>query len=409
MHLLFSGYISAAADKVAITNGVISIIDKNSNTFNYNIDNFDGEEHTIQITPIIYNKSGKSAFITYKQSRESIDKNVQSNGENIIELENQKGTYYIKNDKNLTSETEAVKNKKLVNNSTYADTINLSGNTSVTSLALGKPASKLKNYYIDNILITLPNQNNKITVGSDTYRLASDTARTIKFKVNSNFEFLSTDTVCLQKYQSDRTWSNNIVIYNPSISNNNLILTKNDNNNDKITLDLSNNTQVESVTCEISNTSIVVDDKYCITSISNEDSTDKNSYITITNGAYTTSGAITDITLSYTAKKYTYSLIEATSDLASYTKIQSVVNTALNEVINNTENKESGTYINSSSNFTTNNIGNASNIIMPNGLTVNLTPYNSTGTSFNTTVTYNYSNVKETITKYRSEIINKIL
>ena len=401
--------ISAAADKVAITNGVISIINKNSNTFNYNIDNFDGKEHTIQITPIIYNKSGKSAFITYKQSIESIGKNVQSNGKNIIELENQKGTYYIKNNKNLTSETEAVKDKTLIDNSTYADTISLSSTNSVSSLALGKPASKLKKYYIDNILITLPSQNNEITVGNSKYRVASNDAKTIQFSVNRNLNFLPTSTVRLQKCQNDATWSN-IVTYTPSISNDNLILTKDDNNNnDKITLDLSNAAQVESVTCQISNTSSVVNNKYCITSISNEDDTDKTSYITITNGAYTTSGAITNINLSYTAKEYTYSLIEATSDLASYTKIRNVVNTALNKVINNTENKESGTYINSSSNFTTNNIFNTSNIIMPNKLTVSLAPYNSTGTTFNTDVTYNYSNVKETITKYRSEIINKIL
>ena len=54
-------------------------------------------------------------------------------------------------------------------------------------------------------------------------------------------------------------------------------------------------------------------------------------------------------------------------------------------------------------------IANASSIIMPNKLEVNLRQGGSVTTYFDTTVEYNYSNVQEIIRTYKSEIINKIL
>ncbi len=404
--------IRAIAEKVAITNGDISIINGDNNIFTYNIDNFDNKEHTIQITPIIYDKSGKSAFITYKQSiiNPTSTNVLSSSGKNIIELENNKNAYYIKDDINLYDETEAVKNKKLVNNSTYADTINLSGNTSVTSLALGKPISKLKNYYINQIAVTLPEE---ITAGSSKiYQVANTNARTINFYVNSDLNFLPVDNIQLQ-CKSGETWSSSVA-YSPSISNNKLILTKSVEPLNKIELDLSTNTQVESVTCSIGNSSTDINTntgdnitKYCITKISTT-TEPKNESINIGNAAYDTHGNRASLELNYTAYNVTYKLNSRTDELQSkYSVIKTAVDEALTKE-NLSNKKESSTYIDSSYSFTTNNINNINNIIIPNNLSVRLSE-TDLGVSFNTTVTYNYSYVQKTTATYKSKIINKFL
>lgn len=411
--------ISANADKVAIANGDISIIEKNGNTFTYAIDNFDDREHTIQITPIIYNKSGKSAFITYKQSIIENISNVLSGTNNIIELQNNKGTFYIKNNTNLTSGAATISGKELAGRTAYNDIITLSNNNAyVNSLILGKPVNSLKNYYIDTITLTLPDSNSQITVNdNEIYRVSNNQDNIIEFRVNSDLAFIPiTDNISIRKRIIDdmgiETWTA-VVYYIPSISGNSLILTNISNTTDTITLSLSNTSQVTSITCTLSQVATVgynstTITKYCITKFSESNSTEDKS-VFISNVAYNSSGAKVSLTLNYIANNYNYSLISTTNSLSSYSTIKSAVDYQLNAVIDQSSNKQSGKYIDSNSQFTMSNIANASSIIIPNSLNVSLRSGGSITTYFDTTVSYNYSNIQEIIRTYKSKIINKIL
>ena len=393
--------ISANAEKVAITNGDISIIEKNNNTFTYDIDNFDGKNHTIQITPIIYNKSGKSAFITYKQSIEEIKSD-------LIELENNKDSYYTINTTDLTAKTRTIGSELTPSIREYSNEITLNNKVSKSQLAFNKPTSSLKNYYIKTITITLPSSTIQ---SSNSITCWVSSGRTIEFQVDSNLNF-STDTVVKmdKKISIDgvsSTASN--VKHSPSINGNYLILT--DNENGVIRLDLSNKNQVSSVVCELEQESGTTTDKYFVTKVSETIYDPVSMPISLNNVAYSTSGAKTEITLNYTANSYRYSLTSLTGNLSNYAKIKSAVDLKLNSVINQSSNIQSGYYINSSDTFTMTNIANTNNIIMPNSLNVSLSSANDakTATYFNTTTKYNYSNVQEIIKTYKSEIVNKIL
>ena len=403
--------ISANADKVAITNGDISIIEKSDNTFTYVIDNFDGKEHTIQITPIIYNKSGKSAFITYKQRVIENISNVLSNGKNIIELENKKDVFYTNDGTKLTDRTSTV-NGELVPRTAYNDIIELTNSASVNSLILGKPANSLKNYYINTITVTLPTQGQQIKISDDEiYRVNSNNSRTISFYVDSNLTFISTGSIQIQKrtvVNGSPTWAT--ATYTPSISSNNLILTS---ANNIITLDLSTTSQVANVTSALSQEATVnyngnIINKYCITEFSESISEEPRS-INISSVIYNTSGTKGSLTLNYIANNYNYGLVSITDNLSDYKKIKDAVDFQLNASIDNSSNKQSGKYIDSSYKFTMSNIANASSIIMPNRLDVSLRSPASITTYFDTTVDYNYSNVQEITRTYKSEIVNKIL